>query len=59
MAREQARVGKNLFNTTGCADCHTPDVGNAQGIYSDLLLHRMGQPLVGGGSYPRSRGTLT
>src|SRR5262249_10270635 len=26
-------------------------LGAVEGIYSDLLLHRMGAPLVGGGSY--------
>jgi CxxC motif-containing protein (DUF1111 family) len=50
-AREQATAGKALFHTVGCADCHTPDVGSVQGLYSDLLLHRMGQELEGGGSY--------
>jgi CxxC motif-containing protein (DUF1111 family) len=48
---EEARKGKKVFHTIGCADCHTPDVGSVEGIYSDLLLHRMGAPLVGGGSY--------
>jgi CxxC motif-containing protein (DUF1111 family) len=50
-AREQAEAGRRLFKGVGCADCHTPDLGDVEGIYSDLLLHRMGQPLVGGGSY--------
>ena len=44
-------TGKQLFGTIGCADCHTPNLGSVEGIYSDLLLHRMGQDLVGGGSY--------
>jgi CxxC motif-containing protein (DUF1111 family) len=35
----------------GCADCHTPNVGPIEGLYSDLLLHRMGAELQGGGSY--------
>jgi CxxC motif-containing protein (DUF1111 family) len=48
---EQAEAGKKLFGTIGCADCHTPNLGSVDGIYSDLLLHRMGQDLVGGGSY--------
>jgi CxxC motif-containing protein (DUF1111 family) len=43
--------GKQLFADIGCANCHTPNLGSADGIYSDLLLHRMGQPLQGGGSY--------
>jgi CxxC motif-containing protein (DUF1111 family) len=49
--REQAASGRKLFGTIGCADCHTPDTGPAKGVYSDLLLHRMGQALEGGGSY--------
>jgi CxxC motif-containing protein (DUF1111 family) len=44
-------VGKHLFGKVGCADCHVPDLGGVTGLYSDLLLHRMGQPLQGGGSY--------
>jgi CxxC motif-containing protein (DUF1111 family) len=50
-AAEEAREGKKVFQTIGCADCHTPNLGPVEGIYSDLLLHRMGAPLVGGGSY--------
>jgi CxxC motif-containing protein (DUF1111 family) len=49
--REAAQEGKKLFRSIGCADCHTPKLGDIDGIYSDLLLHRMGQPLEGGGSY--------
>ncbi len=49
--REDAVVGKKLFHSVGCAECHTPNLGSVEGIYSDLLLHRMGQDLVGGGSY--------
>jgi CxxC motif-containing protein (DUF1111 family) len=48
---DQATAGKQLFGTIGCANCHTPKLGSADGIYSDLLLHRMGRDLVGGGSY--------
>lgn len=43
--------GKKLFTSTGCADCHVPNLGSVEGMYSDLLLHRMGQDLQGGGSY--------
>jgi CxxC motif-containing protein (DUF1111 family) len=43
--------GRTLFTSVGCADCHTPNLGSVDGIYSDLLLHRMGQDLQGGGSY--------
>jgi CxxC motif-containing protein (DUF1111 family) len=51
IGRDQAQAGKQLFRSIGCADCHTPDLGSVDGLYSDLLLHRMGQPLEGGGSY--------
>jgi CxxC motif-containing protein (DUF1111 family) len=47
-----ARRGKKLFSTIGCEDCHTPNLGGVEGIYSDLLLHRMGVEMVGsGGGY--------
>jgi CxxC motif-containing protein (DUF1111 family) len=46
-----AQEGKKLFSKVGCADCHAPNLGSADGIYSDLLLHRMGPELVAGGSY--------
>jgi CxxC motif-containing protein (DUF1111 family) len=46
-----AHEGKKVFANIGCANCHTPDLGSVDGIYSDLLLHRMGQTLQGGGSY--------
>lgn len=49
--RSDAVEGKQIFKEIGCADCHKPDVGNVKGLYSDLLLHDMGQPLEGGGSY--------
>jgi CxxC motif-containing protein (DUF1111 family) len=44
-------AGKQRFNQIGCAECHTPSLGSVDGLYSDLLLHRMGQELQGGGSY--------
>lgn len=37
--------GQQLFNKIGCSDCHVKDVGPAEGIYSDLLLHDMGSAL--------------
>src|SRR2546430_7370735 len=55
--QSQAQEGKKLFMKIGCADCHTPNIGSVQGIYSDLLLHRMGNDLSGTNSYygqPRS-----
>jgi CxxC motif-containing protein (DUF1111 family) len=53
-ARGRARVaeGQKLFASIGCAACHTPDLGSVEGLYSDLLLHRMGDKLeASGGSY--------
>ncbi len=37
--------GEKLFATVGCATCHVPKLGVVDGIYSDLLLHEMGQNL--------------
>ena len=37
--------GRLLFAEVGCASCHTPSLGEVRGIYSDLLLHDMGQIL--------------
>lgn len=39
--RQQALRGKELFVTIGCATCHTPNVGAAQGVYSDFCLHEI------------------
>jgi CxxC motif-containing protein (DUF1111 family) len=49
--RRDAAAGKSIFHSIGCAECHIPDVGNVRGLYSDLLLHDMGQELEGGGDY--------
>jgi CxxC motif-containing protein (DUF1111 family) len=48
---DSVAAGRRLFASAGCADCHTPNLGSVEGLYSDLLLHRMGQELQGGGSY--------
>lgn len=37
--------GERLFETIGCIGCHVRDVGNVQGIFSDLLLHDLGPNL--------------
>jgi CxxC motif-containing protein (DUF1111 family) len=42
-------AGTALFVKIGCAECHTPNLGSVEGIYSDLLLHRMGEGLTGAG----------
>jgi hypothetical protein len=48
---QAAGRGREVFTSLGCAACHTPDLGPAQGIYSDLLLHDMGINLADKGTY--------
>jgi CxxC motif-containing protein (DUF1111 family) len=52
-AAEAARAvaGKKHFKQIGCVNCHIADIAEAEGIYSDLLLHEMGDGLGGGGFY--------
>src|SRR5207244_11566931 len=47
-------AGQKLFATVGCTACHRPKLGHVEGIYSDLLLHDMGQSLSDTGSYGTS-----
>jgi CxxC motif-containing protein (DUF1111 family) len=35
--------GYMVFESIGCATCHAPNLGEVKGIYSDLLLHDMGE----------------
>jgi CxxC motif-containing protein (DUF1111 family) len=44
-------AGKATFASIGCAGCHAERVGDVVGIFSDLLLHDMGQELGDEGSY--------
>ena len=48
---EEIVAGQKLFSKVGCAECHRPKLGEVEGIYSDLLLHDMGQLLSDSGSY--------
>ncbi|MCH7686787.1 MAG: c-type cytochrome [Planctomycetes bacterium] len=48
---EYLSEGRHLFSSTGCAACHTPQLGEVAGIYSDLLLHDIGQDMVDTGEY--------
>ena len=41
-ARMEIQRGERLFETIQCSVCHVKNVGPANGIYSDLLLHNMG-----------------
>ena len=56
--KEQIAAGRNLFTSIGCASCHRPEMGTVAGIYSDLLLHDMGQSLGDAGSYNSSAGSI-
>ncbi len=53
MPRESPAIadGRAMFESTGCAACHRPSLGDVDGIYSDLLLHDMGPALSDSGSY--------
>lgn len=42
-------IGERLFTSIGCSDCHTPDLGEVAGIYSDLLLHKVEEADEAGG----------
>jgi CxxC motif-containing protein (DUF1111 family) len=35
--------GLVVFHSIGCATCHAPQLGAGRGLYSDLLLHDMGE----------------
>ncbi len=35
--------GYMVFESIGCATCHAPKLGSVSGLYSDLLLHDMGE----------------
>src|SRR5262245_51205582 len=50
-ARERIGAGERTFTKIGCAECHTPNLGSIEGIYSDLLLHRMGRDLQSASPY--------
>jgi CxxC motif-containing protein (DUF1111 family) len=34
--------GESVFASIGCVACHSPNLGDVEGVYSDLLLHDMG-----------------
>jgi CxxC motif-containing protein (DUF1111 family) len=44
-------AGRAAFASAGCASCHSPKLGEVEGIFSDLLLHDMGQETADDGSY--------
>jgi CxxC motif-containing protein (DUF1111 family) len=44
-------LGYRIFAQVGCATCHTPRLGEVNGLYSDLLLHDMGPSLGDAATY--------
>jgi CxxC motif-containing protein (DUF1111 family) len=38
----QTALGQRIFDRIGCSGCHVPDLGWLRGVYTDLLLHDMG-----------------
>ncbi len=44
-------AGRALSTRAGCATCHTPKLGDVEGLYTDLLLHDMGPQLGDVGQY--------
>ncbi len=51
---ESLRAGRGSFERIGCAACHRPKLGPVNGIYSDLLLHDMGDGLGDTSAYSSS-----
>ncbi len=49
-ASAEAARGKEVFTSTGCAICHTPNMGSVKGIYSDFLLYAIEDPPPPGSS---------
>ena len=49
--RGSAERGQFLFRQIGCADCHIPDMGGVEGVYSDFLLHRLDDRTKSQGGY--------
>jgi CxxC motif-containing protein (DUF1111 family) len=48
---DKLRMGKKRFEEAGCATCHMPKLGSVDDLYSDLLLHDMGDELADNGVY--------
>ncbi len=47
----EIEAGRAVFAKVGCATCHTPKLGEVDGLYSDLLIHDMGPALGDVGQY--------
>jgi CxxC motif-containing protein (DUF1111 family) len=42
---ESLRTGTRVFERIGCSTCHVRQLGTVDGLFSDLLLHDMGEAL--------------
>jgi CxxC motif-containing protein (DUF1111 family) len=56
---ETIRAGRLVFERIGCASCHLPKMAGIDGLYSDLLLHDLGDRFqdlgMGYGGSPATR----
>jgi CxxC motif-containing protein (DUF1111 family) len=43
---DEVYAGEKVFEATGCAECHVPNLAFVKDLYSDLLLHDMGESLA-------------
>jgi CxxC motif-containing protein (DUF1111 family) len=48
---KEIAAGRALFASIGCTGCHSPKLGDVEGLYSDLLLHDLGPQLGDTGQY--------
>lgn len=42
--RRQVEIGETVFAEVGCAECHVPDIGGVEGIYTDFHLYNLSSP---------------
>ena len=55
----ELREGKRLMAKIGCTGCHVETVARVRGIYSDLLLHDMGELLQAPSPAPLGRDLIS
>ncbi|MFK7820207.1 MAG: di-heme oxidoredictase family protein [Planctomycetaceae bacterium] len=52
--RNMIQNGESIFTSIGCTACHVKDLGEVEGLYSDLLLHDMGRALADSAAAPEA-----
>lgn len=52
--RKRVHRGERVFESVGCADCHTPDVGGVTGIYTNFAIYNL-EPTGGVGDLLQDR----